>query len=282
MQNRIGFGFFALLFSVLTGCSQIELFYDHADWYVLYKIDGYFDIDDRQEEFLEGKVAEFHAWHREEEIPRLIAFLKTAKLEFGKGLRAEHLQWAEEEFQQMKSRIADRIGTDVAIFLSTLSDEQVAYFREKLDKDNEEYEEKMAIPEEEWREEEQERVLERVEEWFGDTTEEQKQAIAKDLESNPWDRKAYRRQRKLVQAEIVALLNERREPTDIQSVISSWFINPSLLRNDEYDRAVKDRQASRKVFWLEMDRKLTDRQRQHAVEELQEYIEDFQSIHEKG
>ena len=272
----------AVLFLLSVGCDRMRWFYDYMDWYIIYRIDEYFDIDERQEKFLCNKVAAFHAWHRKEEIPRLIALLKRIKRELGSGINRENLSWIKNEFDELKIRIDSRVAPDIGQFMSTLGEEQIDHFSRQLIKSNEKYEKKITEPEEKWRESEQKKMLSRMEKWFGDLTGKQKDAIVADLELSRQKLKDNYERRQKVQAKMVRMLREKKDSAEIRSVVSAWFLAPNPLQADKHNTVEKDRQQSWMKVWLKLETVLTGRQRQHASRKLQKYIEDLEAIRAGG
>ncbi|MDA2912048.1 DUF6279 family lipoprotein, partial [Nitrospiraceae bacterium AH_259_D15_M11_P09] len=77
--------------SLLTGCSTLSLAYNFADWILLWKIDGYFDISAEQERFLEERLTELHTWHRIETLPLYAAFLRRVQEQWRDGLTRDEI-----------------------------------------------------------------------------------------------------------------------------------------------------------------------------------------------
>ena len=65
------------LLGALTACSRLSLTYNFADWIVYWKIDKYFDVSSQQKPLLNSRLAHFHSWHRQKEIPHYVRFFRT-------------------------------------------------------------------------------------------------------------------------------------------------------------------------------------------------------------
>ena len=60
---------FGLLIFLLAGCSTTKLVYDYGDKYLLWQLDSYFDLSNKQEEWLEERIKSHIEWHRSHELP---------------------------------------------------------------------------------------------------------------------------------------------------------------------------------------------------------------------
>ena len=69
-----GFLRLLLLCPLLISCSAFHLTYSTADWILLWKLDGYFDLSASQEEYLDHQIEKFHVWHRRQGLPQYAQF----------------------------------------------------------------------------------------------------------------------------------------------------------------------------------------------------------------
>jgi hypothetical protein len=276
----------ALVFFVMTSCSQISFLYDYADWYIMYKIDDYFDLNDIQEDQLEEKVELLHTWHRDEEIPKVVAFLKQAKSALGNGFTEQNMPWIESEYQKLRHRIDDKITTDVATFLTSLSKDQIKYFERRLNESNQGYEKLLRQNEDEWQKAELEKAIDRIEDWFGSLSDEQEKEIVASFHANVhFDKNdlviSYSR-RKEMQKRIVDLLYQKKSTQEIRLYISAWFMDTSIFNTNQYNQVIKKRRQSWMKFWLDLNRQLTIKQKRYVLDKLQGHIEDLESIHQSS
>ena len=66
---------FGLLIFLLAGCSTTKLVYDYGDKYLLWQLDSYFDLSNKQEEWLEERIKLHMEWHRSQELLSYKIFL---------------------------------------------------------------------------------------------------------------------------------------------------------------------------------------------------------------
>mgnify|MGYP003964767831 CR=1 FL=1 len=268
-----------LLTLLLVGCSQIGLFYDYTDWYIEYKIDSYFDINDDQEDFLEIKVDQLHAWHRKEEIPRIVTFLKQVKVEVQNGFSEENLPWIENEYTEMRIRVHEKAGDDIALFLSSLTTEQINYFQKQLEENRERRRKRLRKSDEEWLKDRKEKVIEQLEDWYGDLTKNQESKVLANVKFVRHDRSKHDEQNIETQKRIIQLLHEKKTTEEIKIYITAWFMNPSVFSSPDNEEEIEKRKVTWMDYWIKLNDILTQKQKQHALDKLQGYIDDLEDIH---
>ncbi len=184
----------------------------------------------------------------------------------------------------MRVRIDQQISNNVAEFLISLGPEQIDYFKERLEESNERYQERyekrQKMPDEEWREFQYERIIDRLEDWYGDLTDDQKSRIIAHihLERPDWEQR--RKRRIQVQTQIIELLREKETSNEIRELISSWFMDPSVFTTPDKEKKIEKRASTWMDYWISLNEILTAEQKQHALNLLQDYIDDMLEIHQ--
>ena len=271
----------AIMLTILftAACSQIRIAYFFVDWYIVDRIDDYLDISDDQEKFLDDKVDLLHAWHRKEELPKIVTFLKSLKIKLAKGLSEEDIPWFQSEYKAIQSRAIDKISDDFVVFLGTVTPQQIDHLAQAVKKKNEEhYEINFKISEKLWREKRIQRTLENLEDFFGTLTKEQNKLITSSIEYKREDYLRQFEQRQQVQKKIEAVLRSQESPEKIKNVFLSWILDPDEIKSDMYKKFSKQRTAKWVKFWLTVEDTITAKQRNVALEKIQDYIETIESM----
>ncbi|MDF3823260.1 hypothetical protein P3G55_25475, partial [Leptospira sp. 96542] len=63
------------LAALVTACSTLQFGYGQLPRLAAWQLDSYLDLDRAQSRQLDVALAELHAWHRREELPRVRAVL---------------------------------------------------------------------------------------------------------------------------------------------------------------------------------------------------------------
>ena len=269
----------SLLVFIFAGCNQIRIAYFFIDWYIVDRIDNYLDISNDQEKFLDEKVDVLHAWHRKEELPKIVDFLEQLKIKLANGLSEEDIPWFRAEFKAIQSRAIDKISDDFVIFLGTVTPQQIDHLAIYVEEQNaKHYKRNFSIPEEEWRDKRIERTLDNLEDFFGSLTKDQNEMIIASIEYKREDYLMQFEQRKQVQKKIESVLRSQASPETIKNVFLNWILDPDELQSDMYKKFSKNRTEKWIKFWLTVEDTITDKQRNIALEKIQDYIETLESM----
>ncbi|MFL6573776.1 MAG: DUF6279 family lipoprotein, partial [Burkholderiales bacterium] len=74
---------------LLGGCTALRLAYDNADTYLLFRANGYLDLDAKGSDELDERIDEFFAWHRRTALPQYARLSEEAAKRVTRGLSRE-------------------------------------------------------------------------------------------------------------------------------------------------------------------------------------------------
>ncbi|MCX7141571.1 MAG: DUF6279 family lipoprotein [Proteobacteria bacterium] len=268
-----------LVVAGITGCSGLRLAYNNADTVVRWMADDYFTIEGAQEEDFRARLTRFHAWHRNEELPRYSTLLTNAGQKLSDGLTAPELMWAWDSVWGRYRRMAAQAAPELALVLTTLTPEQFARLDKRFAESRQEYTKKyLKGGEAEQREKRDKRNLELMHEWFGDLSDEQEAQIRRASAKLPllYALRLQNRQRR--QAEFVALLKANPTPAELEPKLRHWLTEWEEGTSPEYRRLSDLHRELYMQMLLELDRSLTPAQRAHAVTRLNDYAEIFAAL----
>jgi len=267
---------------LISGCSTLSLIYEFGDDYIAWRADDYFDLTGAQDDFVDSRMERLLEWHRIHELPAYAAFLEEVQQRAGDGLTMAELEEGQARVDAAWLRLSDYAIPDIARFLTSLAPAQVDHLAAAMQEENEEMEERLARPPAERQRKRQERLVDRLEDWLGSLSESQKLRIA-ELQAQ-WvvdatDPTRERLQRRSVsQPRFLALLRGPRPEAEVRLWLKEWarsWNNPSDPQHKAKRQARTLRERKR---ILAVDRLLTPEQRQHAVAELQEYIDQMREL----
>ena len=267
-----------ILAFLVTGCTTLSFTYNYADWYVLWKVNHYFDISMNQKDFLQPRVTNLHLWHRTKQIPQYVTLLKRIGREFEDGLKEDELQDMVQTYEQLHNRLLEHLIDEGSPFLSSLQQSQIQYFRETIAEENQEFIEEIGeTPEEQllWRIEE---TIDWMEDWVGSLTSTQHAAIVKHgkelaLFKPSWaDNHVYRRQH------LIRYLSTSPTPKLIAQEITNWFYIPPTKTLPGYESNIPKRKRNFIQLMLKIDGILSDDQRTRGLTNLQDLIQDLETL----
>ena len=271
-----------LILFLVMGCNSIQLVYDFGDDYLEWKIDDYFDLNSEQEAYVEENIEQYFNWHRQEELPQYVQLLEKLVQDTEDGITVAELDEAFAHVEERRDALLERLIPNAAYFLSTLHPEQISHLEEVMLEENEEIAEGLKKSPEERQAEDLESFIENLEDWFGDFNSEQIQQLTQwhhQWSENREDRTMGRlERRKQSQPVFLALL--RSKPS--QEKVEQWLRQQIGQWINPVDPVVKMKRIERiqrnKERIVMVDSLLTSQQRQHAIEELQSYIEQIRAL----
>jgi uncharacterized protein DUF6279 len=262
---------------VLAGCSGMtRLAYNNADIILRKMANDYFDLDAAQTEEFKVRMGRFHQWHRDNELPQYVAFLRTAERRFTKGLTAEDVAWGISAARARFRALAARAVEEAAPVLAGLSQEQITVLEHKLAENNLKYV-KENLPADERRRirGQTRRMVESLRQWTGDMTHDQEAHVERFVRAH--DRFVTMRFEDRVrgQREAVALLRKRLPARELAPRLVQHFTEPDSRRSDEYRREEKRWEADFGGLLVELYGTLSPAQRAHVVRRIENYADDF-------
>jgi len=256
----------------ITSCTT-KWFYNHIDWFLLWKIDDFFDLSSEQETLLEPVIQEHLKWHKKEGLLQHIEFLQALQERMQHPLTPEDVDWFVEAYQQQLYLLFGRIISDMARFVVTLPPEQIQYFEQTLEKSNKKLKERLALLTEEWLQLRAEKTVEYLEDWVGDLSDDQVAEVIRLSKTIPDTFEYWYNRRIKRQQHFIGMLRSRKTRAEIEQTLQNWYIHTPLRPLSQSYPPIRD-------MALKVDHMLTPEQRQHRNDEVQKWIERLKGIHE--
>jgi len=258
--------------AVLSGCSAVRLAYDNADTYLRWRASAYVDVQGEAADELDERIDAFFDWHRAKALPNYARLSEEAAIRLGRGLSAGDLVWGYDALMAQAQEGLRAAATQVAPMLDRLTAEQVAQLERRLAEDNRKFaRENLRGSEAERRKRRAREMQNRLEEWVGRLNQAQVERVRQYAERAPLTDMHRDRDRKRLQAEVLAMVRKRDATKRLPDLAANWEEgrDPAFLQLN---------QAWRKEFYallIDMDRSLTPAQRAKAVANFRRYAEDF-------
>ncbi|WPG38612.1 DUF6279 family lipoprotein [Variovorax sp. EBFNA2] len=196
-----------LLAAALGGCSAVKLAYNNLPELSYWWLDGYFDFDDAQTPKVRDELAQLLAWHRQNELPRLIGLLQEAQgLASADVTPAQACQLADRVRERLLA-VTERAEAASAELVLSLSEAQLQQLERKYAKNNAEYRK-------DWldrspaqvQEKRYDQFLERQEDFYGRLTTEQRALLRQQVAQSVFSPRLAYEERRLRQQEALVLL----------------------------------------------------------------------------
>jgi hypothetical protein len=122
----------ALILSLAAGGCATTLLYTHADWLIVRQLDGYFDLSRSQKAFLYDRLDVILRNHRHEALPRYETVLEQIEARVQRGLIPGDLEWAFDQYDQLKTDLFARFALDGTDFIRSVNEPQLSRLRKTL------------------------------------------------------------------------------------------------------------------------------------------------------
>ncbi|MBU3916014.1 hypothetical protein KKA14_10810 [bacterium] len=277
MKNRkFGSCLLVVFIFCIAGCSSIKLGYGYLDWYLVSKIDDYFDLSNDQKAVVKEEVLILIKWHRHVELPQYVAFLKEAREKLLKDVTPKEIDYIFQQYEVAKIRLFEHCIPVGAKLLTQLNKNQVDYFQKEIKESNEEIAEEHNLSAAELNKKRNEKALKSYADWVGSLNEQQEKMIV-EFEQGLSDLYAeYMDQRLKRQGIFVNTLLEF--PKDQQKLEETL---KALWLGDE-DPAYREKSAMNKkaysVFMPIFYQSMTAEQRSYFFKKSDKLIADFEEL----
>jgi len=196
-----------LLAAVLGGCSTVRLAYNNLPELSYWWLDGYVDFDDSQSPRVREQLAQLLAWHRREELPRLIDLLQEAEAQASGDVTPEQACALADALRLRLLAVAERAEAPSVEMAASLSPAQLEHLAHKYAKVNADYAQQwLSIGSAKQQEKRLRQIRERYEDFYGTLDASQRELLRLQLAQSSFDPAAQDAERRLHQRQTLALL----------------------------------------------------------------------------
>lgn len=279
MRSRIlRFSLVVLSSLLLAGCG-VRFVYNQLDWLIPWYLEDYVELERDQETLFEERLQSYLAWHRTDQLPRYSAFLHQVADRAEKGLNQEDIAHIEDQTEQFAQALMDRMLNDLIDLLETASDEQIEQLFQRLEQDNKEYRrEYIEVSADKQKKQRYKEVIKYAERWTGRLSDEQVKQIGEWVVQFELMGPEIEAARLAWQDEFRRVLALRSDRKRYETAFKKLISNPDFGRSDELKRKLAYNSELAVKLYLQLDKTLTQRQREHMVKKLRSYADDFQLL----
>jgi len=262
--------------AMLAACSSTRFAYNNADTALRFMASSYLDLDSAQAEEMRLRIAQFHEWHRANELPAYAALMRSASERAARGITTEDVAWGLAGVRARYRGLAAKAAEDAAPVLATLAPEQIAALERKFAENNQKFERKfLASDDEKRRRAQADRMLERFRDFAGDLTEGQEASIERFAIAHESHVALRFEDRLRWQRDAIAALKARHQARELGRDLAEMFNKPEPRRSEAFILADKAWDEDLGQLIVELDRTLSAKQRAHVVRRLSDYAKDF-------
>jgi len=274
--TRMRFSPSLLVVLLLAGCSAVQFGYRHADTFLAWTVDDFFDLDHGQKELLKPGVESLLAWHRTEQLPDYARFLEAIQARLGGPLTHADVKWLVDEARARYITVVERAVVEGAPVLAKLSPHQIDELERRLKKDNKKFADKYLKDDLAKRQRKRaERFIDIAEYWLGSLGDEQEKRIHEIAAEGVTGYTQRLAERQRVQREFLAILREDNNAASLVPKLKAWIANWEGGRSAEARQAFARAGEQTLRMMLAVTDTLGAQQREHAQKRLRSYAEDM-------
>jgi hypothetical protein len=261
--------------AVLGGCSAVRFAYDNADTYVRWRAMSYLDLHAEAVDDLDERIGRLLAWHRRHALPQYAALGEEAASRVRRGLSRADAAWAYDAVQAQAREGLHAVAEQFAPVLDRLTPEQQRHFEDRIADENRKFaRDFLRGSAEERRARRAQRVEERLEDWLGRLSKAQVERIRLFSQRAPLADELRDRDRKRIQAEVIAMVRARRAVERLPALALDW----QKGRDPAFTAANEAWRAELYALLEDLDRKLTPAQRARAAAQFDAYAQDLRLL----
>ena len=267
----------------LAACSAIKLGYGTLPELAYWWLDGYVEFTETQVPVVKQELARLHAWHREQELPRLGELLGQLERLAPGSITAPQACAVVGEVQARMNAMAERAEPAIVGLASTLTPRQLRHLERKYRSNNATYrKEWVDLPAPERQDKRYEQMLERIETIYGSLDEPQRAVLRRELQQSMFEPQRILAERQRRQQDLLQTLRRVAEPGTAPDAARQQlraYIDRMQHSPDPAYRAWQDAlvQEGCRIF-AAVHESTTAAQRQQAVRRLRAYQRDLREL----
>lgn len=267
----------------LSACSAVKLGYANLPVLAFWWLDGYADFSDEQEPRVRDVIAELHAWHRQNELPRVAELLGRIEQLAPGEIPAPQACAIVTEVQARLQATAARAEPAAAALAATLTPRQLRHIARKFRSNNERFQRDwLDLTPGDQQEKRFQQTLERIETFYGRLDEPQRAVLRQRLATTVWDPKKMLAQWQRRQRELLGIFERVRSrgvtAAEGAALLRTWsdrLETPADLAYRAYQDALLQEGCA---TFAAVHQSTTPEQREHAVRRLRAWRRDLRDL----
>lgn len=267
----------------LAACSAIKLGYGTLPDVLYWWLDGYADFTDEQDPTVRAELARLHAWHRQQELPRLVEVLgRLEQLAPGEISPAQACAVVTDVQGRLRA-VWDAAEAPAATLAVSLTPEQLRHVERKLRSANDKFRrEWIHIPTAEQQEKRYDQMLKRLESIYGSLAEPQRAVLKEGIAKSTYDPARILADRERRQQDLLRVLRRLAgqdvPPAEARAQLRAWLDRAQNAPDPAYRSWQQGLVDEGCRTYSEVHRSTTAAQREQAVRRLRAYQRDLREL----
>ncbi|MFM2607207.1 DUF6279 family lipoprotein [Vibrio chagasii] len=254
---------------LFVGCGT-KFAYNNISWFAVSYIEDFVSLSNSQESELEARLDSLQAWHKETQLPLYIEQIEVLQSINRSELSPAFIVEQSEQIKNHIRTIVNKFSPDIYALSMQLNPKQDSEFLKNFRKKQQEfYEERLSLNDDDSRERYRERIEERLERWLGSVSKEQQQIIV--TWSQEWinTNASWREYQNNTYQDLTLLMEKKSDLHISQPIIMKLLLNNESYYPDGLEsQLTKNMQTSAK-FLVDITAVSSDKQWSYFMNELE-------------
>ncbi|CAH6829259.1 DNA polymerase III subunit alpha [Vibrio chagasii] len=254
---------------LFVGCGT-KFAYNNISWFAVSYIEDFVSLSNSQESELEARLDSLQAWHKETQLPLYIEQIEVLQSINRSELSPAFIVEQSEQVKNHIRTIVNKFSPDIYALSMQLNPKQGSEFLKNFRKKQQEfYEERLSLNDDDSRERYRERIEERLERWLGSVSKEQQQIIV--AWSQEWinTNNSWREYQNNTYQDLTLLMEKKSDLHISQPIIMKLLLNNESYYPDGLESQLnKNMQISAK-FLVDIAAVSSDKQWSYFMNELE-------------
>ena len=254
---------------LFVGCGT-KFAYNNISWFAVSYIEDFVSLSNSQESELEARLDSLQAWHKETQLPLYIEQLQVLKNINRSELSPAFIVEQSEQIKNHIRSIVNKFSPDIYALSMQLSPKQDREFLTNFRKKQQEfYEERLFLNDNDSRERYRDRIEERLERWLGSISKEQKQIIV--TWSQEWinTNDSWREYQNNTYQDLTLLMEKKSDLHIAQPIIMKLLLNNESYYPDGLESQLNNNMQTSAKFLVDIAAVSSDKQWSYFMNELE-------------
>ncbi len=254
---------------LFAGCGT-KFAYNNISWFAVSYIEDFVSLSNSQESELEARLDSLQAWHKETQLPLYISQLEVIQSITRPDMNYAFIVDQSEQVKNHIRAIVNKFAPDVYALSMQLSPKQDSEFLKNFrEKQQDYYEERLSLNDEDSRERYRNRIEERLERWLGSVSNEQKQIIY--TWSQEWinTNDNWRQYQNNTYQDLTTLMEKKSDLHIAQPIIMNLLLNNEAYYPDELESKLNKNMQTSAKFLVDIAAISSDKQWSYFMDELE-------------
>ncbi|WP_372384867.1 DUF6279 family lipoprotein [Vibrio sp. BS-M-Sm-2] len=254
---------------LFAGCGT-KFAYNNISWFAVSYIEDFVSLSNSQESELEARLDSLQVWHKETQLPLYISQLEVIQSIARADMNSAFIVDQSEQIKNHIRAIVNKFAPDVYALSMQLSPKQDSEFLQNFrEKQQDYYEERLSLNDEDSRDRYRNRIEERLERWLGSVSKEQKQIIF--TWSQEWGNTndSWRQYQNNTYQDLTTLMGKKSDLHIAQPIIMNLLLNNEAYYPDELESKLNKNMQTSAKFLVDIAAISSDKQWSYFMNELE-------------